>query len=73
MESRDIQIELAKVVEGMSPRDAYSQLCYFLISIATAEDNHRTHGVEIATIIGLLSDSYYGRLAMNKFSAFKEE
>lgn len=60
LESRDIQHELIKVTEGMSPRNIYSQLTYFLTEIAGKDTNPYTSGHEMAMIIGLLSDSYLG-------------
>jgi hypothetical protein len=63
--SKDIQEGLKKLVKGMSSRNIYSQLTYFMAEIAGNENNPKTTGHDMAMIIGLLSDSYLG-LYINK-------
>jgi hypothetical protein len=59
-ESKDIQEELKNLVKGMSARNIYSQLSYFMAEIAGKKENPHTSGHELSMIIGLLSDSYLG-------------
>jgi len=45
---------------GMDTQNVYSQLTFFLTSLARSKELPRMGGYQMAMIIGLLSDSYLG-------------
>ena len=60
IERKDIQKELLELSMGMDTQNVYSQLTFFLTSLARSKELPRMGGYQMAMIIGLLSDSYLG-------------
>lgn len=72
MPTKDIQKELFDLVKDMTVQNIYSQLTYFLIDFVTRKENPFDPAYELAKIIGLLSDSYCGKIALGKVPTHKE-
>ena len=69
--SKDTQNQLKEICAGMTARNVYSQLAYFLIDIACSPKNPYTESREISEILGLISDSYFGKVATGQISQQK--
>jgi hypothetical protein len=58
--NKDIQEELFALIQDMDIQNVYSQITFFLASLAGSKECPWTSGHQMAMIIGMLSDSYLG-------------